>query len=88
VGQRTSNNIWHSPVVRLSCEDGQGFHEIVEKTIAVSRFPSHRVWINAGDEGIAIWERDQKALSDLWTASGTNPFFVIEREGRTTYPRF
>jgi RHS repeat-associated protein len=84
VGQRTSTNIWHSPDVRLSCENGQGKYQVLDPQTAVSRFPSHRIWVNGAFE----WGRPQKALADLWTSSPARPDFVIEREGSPVLPRF
>jgi hypothetical protein len=83
VGQRTSTNIWHSPDVQLSCENGQGKYQVLDPQTAVSRFPSHRIWVNGAFE----WGRPQKALADLWTSSPARPDFVIEREGSPVLPR-
>ena len=84
IGQRTSVNIWHSPDVQLSCVNGQGTHKVLDPQTAVSRFPSHRIWVN----GVSRYFAPQKAVSDLWTPSPANPHFVIERDGSSTLPRF
>ncbi len=85
IGQRTSVNIWHSPDVQLSCVNGQGTYKVLEPQTAVSRFPSHRIWVNGG---AFAWERAQKAVSDLWTPSPANPDFVVDMDGNPARPRF
>ena len=84
VGQRTSTNIWHSPDVRLSCKNGQGKFEVLDPQTAVSRFPSHRIWVN----GVRSYFKAQKAVSDLWTPSPANPDFVVDMDGNPARPRF
>jgi len=83
VGQRTSTNIWHSPEVRLLSDNGVGKHVVLEPQTVASRFPSHRIWVN----GRLEWNRDQRELSSLWTASPANSAFVIEGDGNSTFPR-
>lgn len=71
VATRTSVNIWHKPAVKICCRGGSGTYSI--ERFDVSRFPSHRLWVN----GVLDDDIVQGAYGDLWTPLPGTPSFVI-----------
>lgn len=61
--------IWHRVEGELTCAAGK---PTVELSLAGSRFPSHRVWVN----GKLSFFQEQGPFEYLWSCSPTNPALV------------